>query len=249
QVHWYNDLKSVGTINCGVIFTNELLDALPFHRVVGDSNGLKELYVGVDDTDSSGGFIDIIGEPSTTALNDYFTSLDIELAEAQVGEVSLNALDWIIEAGSILKSGFVVTIDYGLAASELYSQDREEGTLLCHYRHTINDEPYKLVGLQDITAHVDFTSVVRAGLSAGLEVSGFTNQLSFLMGLGIGEELMAVTDDPELSLRAIAHNQSIKGLIMPGGAGENFKVLVQHKGIDEPKLSGFSFRDKKDILQ
>ncbi|MBE9532369.1 MAG: SAM-dependent methyltransferase, partial [Proteobacteria bacterium] len=86
QVHWYNDLKSVGTINCGVIFTNELLDALPFHRVVGDSGGLKELYVGiVGSHGGSGGFTDIIVEPSTTALNDYFTSLDIELAEAQVG--------------------------------------------------------------------------------------------------------------------------------------------------------------------
>ena len=94
---------------------------------------------------------------------------------------------------------------------------------------------------------MDFTSVVRAGLEAGLKLTGFTNQLSFLMGLGIAEELHEVTDDAAESFKAIAHNQSIKELIMPGGTGENFKVLVQHKG-EAPALSGFSFRDKKNLV-
>lgn len=256
RLHWYNDLKSLGTLKNGVIFTNELLDALPFHRVVGDSTGLKELYVGLDDSDGgggagAGGFVDIIGEPSTGALNDYFVSLDIELTEAQQAEVSLKAVDWTLEAAALLDRGFVVTIDYGLSAGELYSPERE-GTLLCHYRHTINDDPFRRIGEQDITAHVDFTSVARAGVAGGLEVSGFTNQLSFLMGLGIAEELVEVKDNSPRSIEAIAHNQSIKELIMPGGIGERFKVLVQHKGemgIKSPKLSGFSFRDKRDLLQ
>jgi SAM-dependent MidA family methyltransferase len=246
-VDWYNDIKSVGALENAVIFTNELLDALPFHRVVGDSGGLKELYVGID-PESGGGFVDIIGEPSTEALNGYFASLGIELAEGQQAEASLNAVDWILEAGALFKRGFVVTIDYGLPASELYSPERQ-GTLLCHYRHTINDDPYRSVGLQDITAHVDFTSVVRAGLETGLKPTGFTNQLSFLMGLGIAEELHPVSDDAAESFKAIAHNQTIKELIMPGGTGENFKVLVQHKGIEAPALKGFSFRDRKNLLQ
>jgi SAM-dependent MidA family methyltransferase len=158
-------------------------------------------------------------------------------------------MEWAKEAGVNLNRGFVVTIDYGFSAPELFMAERAEGTLLCHYRHTLNDDPFSRVGSQDITAHVDFTSVVRAGSQTGLALTGFTNQLSFLMGLGIGEELMEVTDDSAQSLKAITHNQSIKELIMPGGAGENFKVLVQHKGIKAPVLSGFSFRDKKELLQ
>ena len=252
-VDWYNDLKSVGKLTNAVIFTNELLDALPFHRVVGggqaSGGALKELYVGIDDSDNgSGGFIEIIGAPSSARLSEYFDSLDIVLAEGQETEVSLNGVDWIKEAGALLNSGFVVTIDYGFPARELFTPDRP-GTLLCHYRHTINDDPYSLIGQQDITAHVDFTSVVKAGRDSALELTGFTNQLSFLMGLGIAEELREVTGNAVNDLEAIRHNQSIKELIMPGGVGENFKVLVQHKGIEAPSLSGFSFRDRKHLLQ
>ncbi len=246
-VDCYNDIKSVGNIQNGVIFTNELLDALPFHRVVGSSEGLKELYVDIDPNDGGGGFVDVAREPSTERLGEYFASLNIDLEEGQEAEVSLSSIDWIKEAGAILEKGFVISIDYGLPARELYSPERQ-GTLLCHYRHTINDDPYRSLGFQDITAHVDFTSVVSSGVEGALNLTGFTNQSHFLMGLGIAEELKEAKGESAECLEAITHNQSIKELIMPGGGGENFKVLVQHKGIEAPALSGFSFKDRSNLL-
>lgn len=245
-VDCYNDISSVGNVNSGVIFTNELLDALPFHRVVGGPSGIKEVFVDIDS--DNGGFKDAAGEPSTERLGEYFAVLDMDLAEGQEAEVSLKSIEWIKEAGALIDKGFVISIDYGLPARDLFSPHRQGGTLLCHYRHTINDDPYRSVGFQDITAHVDFTSVVKAGLECGLLLTGFTNQPHFLMGLGIAEELEEVTDDSAQSLEAITHNQSIKELIMPGSAGENFKVLVQHKGVEAPALSGFSFKDRSSLL-
>lgn len=244
-VNWYNELKEAGTVRDGVIFSNELLDALPFHRVLGCSGGLKEIFVDIDS--ETGGFVDIEGSPSVGALSDYFSSLGIELLEGQVAEVSLEAANWIKEAGALIERGFVISIDYGLPARELYAPEKR-GTLLCHYRHTINEEPYKLIGLQDITAHVDFTSVVRAGLDAGLKLTGFSTQLHYLMGLGIAQELKEAHGTSAEYFEAIAHNQSIKRLIMPGGMGETFKVLIQHKGVDAPALKGFSFKDMSNLL-
>ena len=243
-INWYNELKEAGPVRDGVIFSNELLDALPFHRVVGSQGGLKEIFVGLD---YDGSFVDTVGEPSTGALSDYFSSLGIDLPEGQVAEVSLEAAEWIKEAGTLLKRGFVISIDYGLPARELYSPEKR-GTLLCHYRHTINEDPYSLIGLQDITAHVDFSSVLRAGSEADLKLTGFSTQLHYLLGLGIAEELKEAEGTSEECLQAIAHNQSIKRLIMPGGMGETFKVLVQHKGVDTPAFKGFSFKDMSNLL-
>jgi SAM-dependent MidA family methyltransferase len=242
---WYNELSAVGPISNGVIFSNELLDALPFHRVIGSGDGLKEIFVDIDS--ESGEFVDSPGELSDQALGDYFSALSIELLDGQEAEVSLEALEWIKEAGALLDRGFVISIDYGLPACELYSPEKQ-GTLLCHYRHTINDAPYKLIGAQDITAHVDFSSVIRAGKETGLELSGFTTQIHYLMGLGIAEELMPAEGTSKETLKAITHNQSIKRLIMPGGMGDTFKVLVQHKGIDRARLKGFSFKDMSNLL-
>ncbi len=140
-----------------------------------------------------------------------------------------------------------MTIDYGLPARELYSPERGP-TLMCHRRHTVNTNPYVNIGSQDITTHVDFTGLVKSGASAGLELTGFTTQKNFLLGLGILEELSPATELGIGDAGKVSHNRAIAELIMPGGMGDTFKVLVQHKGIQAPSLKGFSFKDMRSYL-
>jgi SAM-dependent MidA family methyltransferase len=249
RVSWYGSLeefdKELDGPFTGCIFSNEFLDALPFHRVLGGGpRGLKELYVGLDGVDT---LVDVVQEPSTDALGAYFDSLGMELAEGRRAEVGLRAARWIQTAAEVIESGYVMTIDYGLAASELYSPARSD-TLMCHYRHTLNDDPYRRVGRQDITSHVDFTTLSRAGLKAGLETTGFTTQSYFLLGAGIEKELKEVREAGLSEYDAIRHNQGIKELIMPGSMGDTFKVLLQHKGVAAPALSGFSFKNMSALL-
>ena len=248
KVTWHEDLSSVKPFSFGCILSNELIDSFPVHRVLCSGDGesgtrgvLKEVYTSHDGTR----FVDSPGPPSTTALAGYLEEAGIELVEGQAAEINLRAGEWIKRAASLLESGFVITIDYGLPAKELYSPERP-GTLLCHYRHTINDNPYINVGLQDITTHVDFTSLVRAGRSAGLELTGFTTQKNFLLGAGVLEEMREVADPADYE--SVRHNRAISELIMPGGMGDTFKVLVQHTGVEKPGLKGFSFKEMSAYL-
>jgi SAM-dependent MidA family methyltransferase len=214
------------------------VDAFPVHRVVVTKEGLNEIYVGF----SEGRFVETRDLPSTSDLADYFDRLKIRLAEGQRAEVNLEAVRWIRDVGQALNRGFVITIDYGHPASELFAPHRKKGSLLCYYRHTVNDDPYARIGEQDITAHVDFTALARAGAEAGLSVTGFTNQLNFLMGLGIAQEMeRADPESPEML--------SVKRLIARESMGGVFKVLIQHKGLDPPPLDGLTFRPYfKDVL-
>ncbi|MBI5588166.1 MAG: SAM-dependent methyltransferase [Deltaproteobacteria bacterium] len=237
NITWHEDLREVPGPFQGVILTNELIDSFPVHRVVW-RNGLKEIYTGYD----GGSFIDVVGPVSTVRLTEYFRDLGVELAEGQKAEVNLASVDWIKAAGDLLEKGFVVTIDYGLPARELYAPERD-GTLLCHYRHTLNDDPYINIGAQDITTHVDFTAFAASGRSAGLQVTGFTTQKNFLLGLGILEELKEPASFELEEYEKIKFNRELSRLITPGGMGDTFKVLVQHKSINKPSLRGFSFKD------
>lgn len=237
NIVWHEDLRDVPGPFQGVILTNELIDSFPVHRVVW-KDGLKEIYTGYD----GGSFIDVVGPVSTGRLTEYFRDLGIELAEGQKAEVNLASADWIKAAGDLLEKGFVVTIDYGLPARELYAPERD-GTLLCHYRHTLNDDPYINIGAQDITTHVDFTAFAASGRSAGLQVTGFTTQKNFLLGLGILEELKEPANFELEEYEKIKFNRELSRLITPGGMGDTFKVLVQHKSINKPALRGFSFKD------
>ncbi len=240
----------------GVVLTNELIDALPVHSVIGRASTdtsdeaappaacefLKEHYVGLGE---DGSLVEIEGELSSERLREYFEALGITLLNGQRAEVSLAALDWIEDVAGLLKSGFVITIDYGMPARELYRPGRD-GTLLCHYRHTLSEDPFERVGEQDITAHVDFTSLAAAGSGRGLDVAGYTTQFYFLMGLGATEELIEIKGTGTEEFDAIEHNQAIKKLIMPSEMGDTFKVLIQSKGhrdIKGPLLKGLSFKD------
>ncbi|MCK4739829.1 MAG: SAM-dependent methyltransferase [Deltaproteobacteria bacterium] len=252
----FNDLSEIKEpLSVGCIFSNELIDALPVHRVVMRQGKLKEIYVDYID----GNFIDSEGEPSTSELEEYFIRLGITLSEGQVAEVSLEALLWIKNAGELLLSGFVLTIDYGSSADKLYSPGRI-GTLLCHYKHKTNQEFYKRIGEQDITAHVDFTSLASGGKTSGLTPLGFTSQRAFLLGLGITEEGVEVPDaeDKDITVedeyKAISHNQGIRDLVLPGGIGDTMQVLIQVKNIkaisegESKGLEGFSFKNSLNVL-
>lgn len=198
----------------GCVISNELPDAFPVHLVSTDDGVLHEIYVTLDgDT-----FVEVTSEPSSPAIADYFRDLGINLHDGYRTEVNLEAVDWIRRAAGKLKEGFVLTIDYGYTAEEYYSPERKTGTLVCYYRHTYNEDPYTRIGLQDITAHVDFTSLMNAGASAGLAVSTFTSQREFLVSQGMHAYLRA---NP--SQRRVA-----QALIEPDGLG-GFKVLILRK--------------------
>ena len=122
-------------------------------------------------------------------ISDYLRSMDIVLEEGQKAEVNLEALDWIEKVGRSLKRGFVLTIDYGYPSEELYAPHRREGTLLCYARHRISEDPYERVGDQDITSHVNFTSLIRKGEEVGLRFTGLVPQYRFLIGLGFLKEM------------------------------------------------------------
>ena len=226
----------------GCILSNELIDAFPVHVVV-QGEKLEEVYVDCE----AGAFVERLGPPSTPALQDYLDRAGVVLQKGQRIEINLRALDWINKAAGALERGFVTTIDYGYPAKE-YSIPRRGGNLLCYYRHTVNEKPFERVGLQDMTCHVDFSSLARSGGDAGLTVEGFTTQLNYLLGMGILEELEEVAAFDERGVESIARNQGIKRLIMPGGMGDMFKVLIQSTGVRGGGLGGFGFKDLKEVL-
>mgnify|MGYP001461242795 CR=1 FL=1 len=217
----------------GCLYSNELIDALPTHRVVMTSEGLKELYVICTD----GEFAEDVGEPSTPDLEAYLKRVDVELHPGQQAEVNLNAPQWLASASRALQSGFILTIDYGYPAPDLYTPRRKLGTLLCYYRHQIEENPFLRPGLQDITAHVDFTTLMKCGEELGLRNDWFGEQYRFLLSAGIIEEIEEIERSPKAEEEKLRLRLTLKKLIVPGGGmGDTFKVLIQSRGVAAPKL-------------
>ncbi|MBK5275259.1 MAG: SAM-dependent methyltransferase [Desulfuromonadales bacterium] len=217
----------------GCLYSNELIDALPVHRVLMTADGLQEIYVTLKD----GEFLEETGPPSSPALREYFSRLGIELHPGQQAEVNLAAGDWLASASRALQKGFLLTIDYGFPAVELFAAHRTRGTLLCYHRHQTEENPYIRLGLQDITAHVDFTTLMERGKELGLQPDWFGEQCRFLLSAGIVEEIeeferSAASDERKLKLRL-----ALKKLIMPeGGMGDTFRILIQSKGVEPVRL-------------
>jgi SAM-dependent MidA family methyltransferase len=243
KVSWVNpEAFEKGEVQIqGCFVSNELVDAFPVHRVVLDHGNLKEIYV----TQENGRFEERWGEPSDPRIVDYIRSMEISLEEGQKAELNLKALDWMENVGRLLKKGFVLTIDYGYLAKELYDPHRSEGTLLCYHQHRTSEDPYERLGEQDITSHVNFTSLIRKGEEAGLRFTGLVPQYQFLMGVGILQEMESLAGEFS-EIDGLKLRLSLKHLIEPeAGMGEVFKVLIQHKGIDKPQLDGL--RDLRSI--
>ncbi len=236
KVRWVStDLLRTGELSLeGCILSNELVDAFPVHRVRCEGGELQEIMV----HEKEGRFIERLGGLSNPALSCYFAPLGVDIAEGQTVEINLLALNWLEDVASCLKRGFLLTMDYGCLATELYAPWRRDGTLRCFFRHELKDSPYENLGKQDITAHVNFTSLIRKGEEVGLHLTGLAPQYRFLLALGLLEATAAATKD----LSAVAGLQfrlALKHLLDPErGMGEIFKVLIQHKGMEKVELRG-----------
>ncbi len=220
----------------GVLLANELLDAMPVHQVVMRRDGLREIYV-----EASRDALRITeGPPSTPELAAYLDRLGISLEPGWRVEINLRACEWIRTAASRLARGFIIIIDYGHEARELYSASHAGGTLTTFARHSMAgpertaDSPAWLedAGNRDITSHVDFSSVRAAAESEGLTTIGFLDQTYFLIGLGAAD----------LDVSDLKKRLALKTLLMPGGLGSTHKVLILGKGVGAPALVGCSYR-------
>ncbi len=232
QVTWIEGLDALALQSVtGLFFSNELVDAFPVHRIQMVAGQAQELFVDYRD----GRFEEGLKPLSNPALDQYIQRLDPSWPDGYRTEVNLQALEWMEQVAQRIDHGFVVTIDYGHTAEDLYGPDRKDGTFLCYYQQLTGDVPYVRIGQQDMTAHVDFTSLATVGTAAGLSVTGFTNQMSFLMGLG-AEEMIGQLDpeSPEFG--------SAIQLLKPDGMGRTFKILVQHRGVERPDLAGLKFK-------
>ncbi len=221
-------------IPLGCIVSNELLDALPVHRVLCKGGALQEVFVGLRDDR----LCEQIGALSTCAIAEYFAAQGITLAEGQQAEAGLEACDWILEIGKRLGRGFVLTIDYGHEASELYNERHLRGTMLAYHQHRSSEDFLALPGEQDLTAHVNFSALELWGQRAGLEKTGLVSQLKFLMALGEANGFADLYDEGQSEAEKLRARLLLKTLIFPEGMGETFQVMIQHKGITRPRLTG-----------
>ncbi len=232
---WVDDLEAIPAAGATVALSNELLDAFPVHRVVVRQGRLREVYV---DYDTRQGFVEHEGDPSTPDLDAYFARLGLLPGEGCAAEVNLEAPRWMAQAARVVERGFVLTFDYGAGAAELYAPWRRDGTLLCFHNHVAGQNPYVRIGLQDMTAHVDFTTLVAAGRAAGLEPLGFARQSEVLTALGIGEGLASPGEGPLALERHMRRRQAAFELLDPAGLGR-IRVLAQGRGVGRPALVGF----------
>jgi SAM-dependent MidA family methyltransferase len=223
-------------ISAGCFFSNELVDALPVHRMLMDGGALKEILVGFHD----GRFVDVVAPLSTCAITEYFSAQGITLCEGQHAEAGLEACDWITEIGRRLERGYVLTIDYGHPAAELFDERHMRGTLLAYQNHRVSEDFYASPGEQDLTAHVNFTALETWGKRTGLETAGFTSQTAFLLALGQGNEFADLYDEGQTEAERTKARLQLKTLILPEGMGERFQVLIQRKGLLPAPLTGLA---------
>ena len=233
----------------GLVLGNELLDAMPVQLVVwgqdNDPAAILERGVAL-----SGGQFAWADRPAGGRLLERAQALVAGFSESgqndrlppgYLSEIGLPAADWCAAWGRILGRGALLLFDYGFPRHEYYHEQRSSGTLMCHYRHHAHGDPFFLPGLQDITAHVDFTSMVEAGFDAGLDFLGYTAQANFLINCGLAEVLARIPVDDHL--RYLPQARAAQQLLSPAEMGELFKVIALGKGIDQA-LIGFAQGDR-----
>lgn len=223
-------------LSVGCIFSNELLDALPVHRLLREHGELREIYVGLD----GDRFCDQVGPLSSPELEKYFMEQGIELFDGQQAEVNLAAAAWTEDAARRLGRGFILTIDYGREARELYNERHLRGTLLAYTRHRAGEDFYAAPGEQDLTAHVNFTALDLAATRAGCTRAGLVSQTSFLLALGRANELADLYDEGQSETERVRARLLLKTLIFPEGMGETFSVLIHSKDVANHVLTGLT---------
>jgi SAM-dependent MidA family methyltransferase len=227
----------------GVVLANEVLDAMPVERFVlrNRAGGIDVRALGVGLCEDGFEWRETSPTPELMhAVADIVEALPMPLPDGYVSEVCLAFHPWMASLAAQLETGVALLIDYGLPRAHLYHPDRAEGTLRCHFRHRAHSDPFINVGLQDITAWVDFTRVAEAADGAGLEVLGFASQAAFLIGAGmeslLSTEMQLAGDD--LRRQATLAGEA-RRLLLPGEMGEIFKVIALGRGYESP-LTGFS---------
>ena len=215
-----------GVIGC--LLSNELVDAFPVHRFRIVNGAPLEIYVALN---ADGAFTETLDAPSTPHLAERISALGFSLPDGFSGEVRLGVRSWLGEAAQALDKGFVITIDYGYEAADLYSQRRRFGMLQTYYRHTEGGSPYQRIGRQDISAHVDFSQLQSDGRAAGLSAIAYTTQADLLQALGIDDMLRQVRAMPLSPRDRSANLMAMRQLIKPSGLG-GFKTLIQAKGVE-----------------
>jgi SAM-dependent MidA family methyltransferase len=239
RVEWLDRLPEAFS---GIVVANELLDAMPAHVVAWRDNGIVERGVGLD---ASGGF-KWDERPARGALLAAAEEIGTQctLPPGYESEISLAARAWTAEWGHRLLKGALLLIDYGFPRREFYHQQRGRGTLMCHYRHHAHPDPFYLLGLQDVTVHVDFTAIIAAAHGSRLDLLGYTSQGQFLLNCGMLDCLAEIPPGTTEYIRAAG---AVGKLLMPHEMGELFKVIAIGRGIDE-SLCGFAEGDQSHRL-
>ncbi|MBB5014704.1 class I SAM-dependent methyltransferase [Rehaibacterium terrae] len=219
QAHWR-----------GVLFANEVLDALPTPRFSIHGGEVYEEHVALDE---HGGFIRV-DRPADAlvagAVRHVEAYLEAPFAEGYRSEILPQLPYWLQAVGGMIEAGAMLFVDYGYPRAEYYLPERRDGTLVCHYRHRAHTDPYRLPGLQDLTAFVDFTALAEAGLGAGFDFAGYCSQANFLIGNGLQGRIAAIETLPD-EIERHRRRQEIKRLTLPGEMGERFQVMGFVRGV------------------
>lgn len=232
----------------GVVIGNEVLDAMPVELVLRGAEGWLQRGVGLSEANADGGdgqfiYIDRPAEPALIAQIPDAESLTV----GHLTEVHPVAIGFMRSLGTMLKAGqgsVALFFDYGFPAAEYYLQQRDQGTLMCHYRHHAHPDPFYLPGLQDVTAHVDFTAMAVAALDTGLDLLGYSSQAAFLLEAGIGKLLLRTP--PENALAYLPQANALQKLVSPAEMGELFKVLAI--GVNAELPARFASHDRSHRL-
>jgi SAM-dependent MidA family methyltransferase len=239
SVEWLDYLPTENF--CGVILANEVLDAMPVHRFEINDDLLFEIMV----TQKNNQLQTLKKETEHKELLALYQSQD--WPSLYTSEINLSLKPWMNSLSDILETGVILLIDYGFPQSEYYHPDRTMGTLNCHYRHHSHSDPFYYPGLQDITAHVDFSSLKEAAIQSDLILAGYTNQAAFLLGCGLIELIKNNKDNVKMEPKKVATNHAIHLLTSPAEMGELFKVIAFSRDFDDPLL-GFRLKDYQDRL-
>ncbi|MEM8512241.1 SAM-dependent MidA family methyltransferase [Massilia sp. MP_M2] len=229
QVRWQDAMPAHFS---GVVLANEVLDAMPVELVIRTRDGWRRQMVTIED-----GAFAFVQAPLDAALHEQLVRqvLDHEqMIEGYVTELHPVGAGFMGSLAAMFAGGrgAAILFDYGFPAHEYYLDQRIGGTLMCHYRHHAHPDPFYLPGLQDITAHVDFTAMALAAQDAGLPVLAYMSQAAFLIGAGIGELLLE--NNPEDALRFLPQSRAVQKLVSPAEMGELFKVLVVGQAVTLP---------------
>lgn len=232
-IHWIDHLPR--TPFNGIIFANEVIDAMPVTRFHFANDLLQEYFVTVNDEC----FAELLEKPSKNLAAAFAqTNIANYISQPYTSEINLWLSPWIKSLNACLNSGAILLCDYGFPRAEYYHPQRNNGTLMCHYQHRCHNNPFVYIGLQDITAHVDFTAVAEAAHDCGLSIAGYTNLASFLINCDITKFIQAP------SMQQV---QELNMLTSPAEMGELFKCIALTKNTDLPLL-GFQRHDKSHCL-